>query len=217
MIRSLICCLVIVGTTLCSGPAIAAQEDIEVTISTEIAPVFQNGELTGCALNFQAGKNDYIYFGGDLALINGSLNLYTPNGKAPFYVLKLGVLRNGEKAYAAPSSAFILSDKASNKADFMTSLDAETPGFRLFTFSAREASVDIMGETIRANKTIRIGYTMNDGSMSAIIPISLSMKKLNFENPAASLLDNDASKKWLECNLNALDAAIARLRAKRSK
>ncbi len=217
MLRVLTWCLIVAGTTFGSAPAIEARDDIEVTISADITPVFQNGDLTGCALNFQAGKNDYIYFGGDLALINGSLNLYTPNGKAPFYALKLGVLRNGEKAYVAPSSAFIISDKTSNKADFLTSVDAETPGFRMFTFSAGEASVDIMGETIRANKTIRIGYTMNDGSMSAIIPISLSMKKFNFDNPSVSLLDDDAPKKWLECNLNALDAAIARIEARRSK
>lgn len=53
----------------------------------------------------------------------------------------------------------------------------------------------------------------NDGRMSNIISISLSMKKLNFENPSASLVDNDAFKKLWDCNLNAIDAVIVRLEA----
>jgi hypothetical protein len=213
MARILILPLIILGTSLEGAAAVAAGEDIAVTISTEITPVFQNGELTGCALNFQAGKNDYTYFGGDLALINGSLNLYTVKGKVPFYALKLGVMRNGEKAYVAPSSAFILSDKKSNKVDFLTAVNGETAGFRLFTFSVGETSMAIMGETILQDKTIRIGYTMDGGSMSSIIPISLSMKNLNFENPSNSLTDEDAPKKWWECNLNAIQAAADRIEA----
>ena len=207
MIRLSLMGATVVATCLLGPPVFALEEKIETTISTEIMPVFQNGELTGCALNFQAGKNDYTYFGGDLALIDGSLNLSVLKGKRPFFVLKLGVLRSGENDYVAPSSAFILSDKQSNKADFLTSLDAETPGFRMFTFSVGEASLKIMEDTIKANKTIRIGYAMNGGSTSSIIPITLSMKKLNFENLSESIVDERAPLKWWECNLNALEAA----------
>jgi len=217
MTRILIWSLGIAGTILGSTPTIAAVESIEVTISTEIAPVFQNGELTGCALNFQAGKNDYTYFEGELALITGSLNLYSREGKPPFYGLKLGVLRNGEKDYVAPSSAVIVSDKTSNKVDFLTSVDSETPGFRLFTFSAGDATLKIMGDTTSKDRTIRIGYTMNGGSMSSIIPITLSMKKLNFENPKDSVLDDRAAAEWWGCNLNVIEAALKRAEAVQSK
>ena len=210
MTRIFVWCLIALGACLDGSPAVASQDNIQITISTEIVPVFQNGELTGCALNFQAGKNDYTYFGGELALINGSLNLYTVPGKAPFFALKLGVMREGEQSYAAPSSALILSDKQSNKSDFVKAVEAETPGFRMFLFSSGETSLKIMRETISEDKTIRIGYTMNGGSMSSIIPISLSMKKLNFENPSDSVVDEDAATKWWECNLNAIDAAVQR-------
>lgn len=207
MIRVLLVWITFGVTCFISPPVFALEEKIETTISTEILPVFQNGELTGCSLNFQAGKNDYTYFGGDLALINGSLNLSVLKGGRPFFVLKLGVLRSGESDYVAPSSAFILSDKQSNKADFLTSLDAETPGFRMFVFAVGEASLKIMEDTIKANKSIRIGYAMNGGSTSSIIPITLSMKKLNFDNLSQSIVDERAPLKWWECNLNALEAA----------
>jgi hypothetical protein len=207
MIRVVLFCLTFGVTCFTGPPVLAFEEKIETTISTEIVPVFQNGELTGCALNFQAGRNDYTYFGGDLALINGSLNLYSAKGKAPFYVLKLGVMRNGEKDYVAPSTAFILSDKSSNKVDLRTSIDAESPGFRMFTFSVGEASLKVMEDTTKANNTIRIGYTMNGGSMSSIIPITLTMKKLNFANPSESVVDERGTVKWWECNLNALEAS----------
>jgi hypothetical protein len=217
MVRSLIFCLMILGANLGGAPLLAARDNISVTISTEIAPVFQNGELTGCALNFQAGKNDYTYFAGDLALINGSLNLYTPEGKAPFYALKLGVMRDGSKAYVAPSTAFLLSDENSNKVDFLKTIDSETPGFRLFTFAAGETSLKIMTETTAQDSTIRIGYTMHSGSMSSIIPISLSMKNLNLDNPSESVRDERGSRKWWDCNLAALEAAVKRTKASRSR
>ncbi len=211
MVRMIISSFAILAGVFGATPSFAVKNDIQVTISAEIAPVFQNGELTGCALNFQAGKNDYTYFGGDLALINGSLNLYAMGGKAPFYALKLGVLRNGEQSYVAPSTAYIVSDYETNKADFQSAVNAETPGFRLFLFSAGEASISVMSKTISQDKTIRIGYTMNDGSMSSIIPISLTMKNLNFEKPSDSIIDEGAIKKWWECNLQALDAAVKRV------
>ena len=214
MVRIMICSLVIFFAGVFSvSPSFASKDNIQVTISTEIAPVFQNGELTGCALNFQAGKNDYTYFEGDLALINGSLNLYTLRGKPPFFALKLGIMRDGEQSYVAPSTAYILSDYKTNKTDFLTAVDAETPGFRLFTFSAGEASINVMRETTSQDKTIRIGYTMNGGSMGSIIPISLTMKNLNFENPSESIFDEGAIQKWWECNLKSLDAAIKRIDA----
>jgi len=205
------------GVGLICSPTFANSESVEVTILTEIKPVFQNGELTGCALNFQAGKNDHTYFDGDLALINGSLNLYGLRGKVPFYALKLGVMRNGEKTYVAPSTAFVVSDKASNKADFLSAVDAETPGFRLFTYSAGDATLQVMGDTTAKDKTIRIGYTMGAGSMSSIIPITLSMKKLNFENPKDSVLDDRAAAEWWGCNLNVIEAALKRAEAVQSK
>lgn len=69
MVRTLFWCLVVAGTSLIGGPTNASVENIEITISSEIVPVFQNGELSGCALNFAAGKNDQTYFKGDLAIL----------------------------------------------------------------------------------------------------------------------------------------------------
>lgn len=60
MVRMIISSFAILAGVFGATPSFAVKNDIQVTISAEIAPVFQNGELTGCALNFQAGKNDYV-------------------------------------------------------------------------------------------------------------------------------------------------------------
>jgi hypothetical protein len=222
MIKKSILRILIIGSfSLGTVSSANAFEDYDtVTYATQNIPVFTNGELSGCTLNFSVFKVDTIYFGGDLVQINGSVNLFLSDDRAGapefFYALKLGVKRPSDAVFTPPSSAFLVSDNHSNKEDFIAATAGETSGFRLFKFDAGDATIKVMKETILSEGTIRFAYTMGEGKMASIAPISLAMQQLDVKDITRSEVDTEAAKKWLTCNVDAIKAALNRDAAERA-
>ncbi|MGK2286168.1 hypothetical protein [Pedomonas sp. V897] len=185
----------IFATTVAMSPAYASEA---VTLETSVQPVFVNGKLQGCAFHFRSAKSEVQYRNGELTIADGSLNFYAFEGKVPAFVLKIGIIDPNKKTVTAPDTAYLINQLETNKSDLINSIDAEAKGFRMFSYEANGKTVDIITDASISGR-LTIGYTLNGGQMASLLPIDMTMKNLDLNNPDNSTIDTNAPRRWLEC------------------
>ena len=200
-----------VAVALCAIAVPAkAQQPVTLTLSSEAKPIFQSGDLQGCALNFEVGRQDAEFSRGEVVYISGSLTFYTFRDSAPLYVLKLGVKSAAGGDFVAPAEAYLLAGLETNASESRTAIDGEMPGFRLFPFESGENTVSAAMYSVAKTKTLRFAYATGEGGMAAIVPIDLTMRHFDLERPERSIVDESTPASWLEC---VRDATRSRLGA----
>jgi hypothetical protein len=192
-------------------PTIAhAQQPATVTLSSEIKPVFYSGELRGCALNFEVGRQDAEYSGGKVVYITGSLNFYLFENREPQFALKLGVKLSADANFVPPAEAYLIADHVTNREDFVSSVAGETPGFLIFSFGTGQTSLAAALTEVGETGTLTFGYAMRPGGMGAIVPVDLRSRDVDLDQPNRSVIDETAPAAWLDCLRDATQSQIER-------
>jgi hypothetical protein len=187
-----------------------ARADSGTTLNAAVAPVIRAGSLEGCAINFDAVRQDTEYNRGELVYVSGSLNFLAIPGKVPWFSLKLGIkpLSGGAQAeYQKPADAYLLNGFTTNAAERITAFDGETPGFRIFGFKVGDEgmkAIEKVGETGK----LHVGYAMRVGGMVAPLTIDLRMKRLDLDNPSKSETAVSAPLEWFDCMKAAAERSL---------
>ncbi len=146
-----------------------------------VTPVFGDGALRGCALNFKSVKRDSLYFGGRAVGADGSFNLYHFGAGDVSAMLKVTVLDG--QALRLPDTGYLITGFASNASDINSTLVSEDSGYRLISFTLGAATADAIGH-VAVDSAITVGVQMN-GGRSAI--------------PFLTELSEDQAADWSEC------------------
>lgn len=196
------------ATVSLASPASAAQAQT-ITISSEFKPIFFDGKLQGCAINFEVARKDPEYSQGHIVYITGSLNFYAFKDKNLSFVLKLGVRGvNGATAFSAPSEAILVTGNGTNRADFLQAVPGEIAGFRMFMFRAGKSTLSAALESLTEQQTLTFAYSMRPRGMNAIVPVNLRMRQLNFDHPENSQIDDSLIQGWLGCQSDIAEAGL---------
>lgn len=200
MQRAVICLSV---AMLAASPGRA---DSGTTLNATVAPVLRAGSLEGCAINFDAVRQDTEYSRGELVYVSGSLNFWVFPGKPPSFSLKLGIkpLKSGAQAdYQKPEEAYLLNGYTSNAAERITAFDGEMPGFKIFGFNVGDEGMKAI-ESVGATGKLHVGYAMRVGGMAAPLTIDIRMKRFDLDNASKSETAPNAPLEWLNC----MEAAV---------
>ena len=143
--------------------ALLAQEPDRLSEAT-VAPVFAEGRLRGCALNFKSVQRDNLYFGGRAVGADGSFNLYHFGDGQVGAMLKVAVL-DGD-AMRMPDTGYLITSYETNAEDVTSNMVGDDAGYRLTTFRFGESTAEAIGY-IAGTAMITVGVQMG-GGQSAI-------------------------------------------------
>lgn len=146
-----------------------------------VAPVFAEGRLRACAINFKAAQRDNLYFGGRYVGTDGSFNLYHFGDGKVGAMLKVAVLEG--EALRLPDTGYLITGYATNAADAVSNMEADDVGYRLVAYSLGDATVDAIAN-FSVNSTVTVGVQMFGGTSAIPFRVDLS---------------NDQAADWSDC------------------
>lgn len=184
---------------------VMAQQPLTMTLSSEVEPIFEDGDLSGCAFNFEVGRQDAEFNRGEVVYLTGSLNYYT-NAAMPVFALKLGVMDTVGQSFEAPAEAYLVAGNETNSEDFSHTLNGEEQGFRIFVFQPGEVTTAAAMLKVVETGRMTFAYSIHDGGRNAIVPVDLRNKLLDLEEPGNSVFDEGASLDWINCLQDATEA-----------
>ena len=170
--------------------ALLAQEPDRLSEAT-VAPVFAEGRLRGCALNFKSVQRDNLYFGGRAVGADGSFNLYHFGGGQVGAMLKVAVL-DGE-AMRLPDTGYLITGYATNAEDVTSNMVGDDAGYRLTSFRFGASTAEAIGY-VAGSAAITVGVQMS-GGQSAI--------------PFRTDLTQEQASSWESC----VDTIVADIRS----
>lgn len=136
-----------------------------------VAPIFGEGKLGGCLINFKSAQRDNLYFGGRVVGADGSFNLYN-FGEGNFgAMLKVAVL-DGE-ALRLPDTAFLISGYATNADDVLSNMVGDDAGYRLVALRLGESTAEAIFR-IAQSDTMIVGVQMNGGRSAIPFQVDIS-------------------------------------------
>jgi hypothetical protein len=193
------------------GTSASANE--QATLGVEVAPVITDGKLQGCAINFDAIRQDPEYSQGESVYLSGSLDFWAFSSKPPAFSLKLGVrpLGGSKSAFERPADAYLMNGLASNVAERVSAFDGETAGFRIFSFTVGAEGLKTI-ENVGRSGQLKFGYAMVPGRIAAPVTVDLRIKRLDLDDPSKSETAPNAPSDWLNCIDTAVKARKAELR-----
>lgn len=201
VLAAMTCCL-----SAATTPSIAEQPQA-VTISTDENPIFIGGKLQGCDISFEVGRNDPEYSGGGAAYLSGSLSLFAFEGGSTYFVLKLATKGTGAADFQAPAQGYLVDGNSTNVADFYESQNGVSAGSKLFLFRPGPVTLRAAWDDVVKNRTLTIGYAMQPGGMTSVVPIDLQVRQLNFDSPGKSRVDDQLVGDWIKCSKMLITAA----------
>lgn len=163
-----------------------------VVIQLDVTPKFQNGTHFGCETSFEIIIQDTAYEGGHPVVVAGSFSLYNfiepPNVAVG---MKLGVSRDGE-TFMPPSNAYVVNGYKSNLSEQVAQVEAENPQFRMFVYDAGgEETINAIAR-LGYEQRLDVAYTLRDGAMAMLVPISLSEEQAeSWDECVQALLTRD--------------------------
>lgn len=190
---------------LCQSAPLMAQQPLTLTISSEVEPIFEDGDLSGCAFNFEVGRQDTEFNRGELVYLTGSLNYYT-NAQTPVFALKLGVMDTIGQNFRAPAEAYLVAGNETNAEDFSRSMAGEEQGFRIFVFQPGEVTSTAAILKVVETGRMTFAYSIQDGGRNAIVPVEFRNKLFDLDEPENSIFDEGASHDWINCLQQATEA-----------
>ncbi|MCW3797408.1 hypothetical protein OMW55_06265 [Sphingomonas sp. BN140010] len=205
---------ILAALTVSTSSAAHARED-DLTTSSSVAPVFQDGQLQGCAFTFDVAHRDHEYAKGGVVKLAGSLNYYAWSGRSPLVSIKLGVhpfTEQGSK-FEAPAEVYLILGNRTNRADKLQTIDAETGGFRMFAFSAGDLTMKSL-VALAENGHLLLGYAMRAGGMLSLVEADARVRQINIDDLDKSEIDESAPKRWLDCLVEATNVGLSSSRRK---
>lgn len=195
-----------------AAPCIAAPDPTDVTFYSNVAHVFRDGELSGCSATFDVLHRDAEYQHGDYVHVSGSLSYMVING-APYFNLKLGVRPhpNTSATFLRPAEAFLIQGTTTNKANAVSAINAETPGFRMFPFRGDNPTADIALTFVDTGK-LSFGYAMEPHGTLSVVQADLKVASVDTDNGGLIVRAPEAPGKWLECVSDVSRLAVAKTR-----
>ncbi len=139
-----------------------------------VGPIFADGRLRGCALNFKAAQRDNLYFGGRAVGTDGSFNLYHFGEGQAGAMLKVAVL-DGE-AMRLPDTGYLITGFATNAEDITSNMVGDDAGYRLTTFSLGVSTAEAIG-SIAGSGAIIVGVQMSGGKSAIPFRADLTQKQ----------------------------------------
>lgn len=136
-------------------------QDVEQLSEATVAPVFGEGSLRGCTINFKSVQRDNLYFGGRPVGADGSFNVYHFGQGRVGAMLKVAVLDG--LALRLPDTSYLIAGYATNAADLTANMAAEDAGYMLSTFAFGAPTVDAITHFMD-DASISVGVQMNGGS-----------------------------------------------------
>lgn len=140
-------------------------------------PKYRNGNLFSCEIVFENYLFDTAYFAGAPVYVTGSwaFNFFEESDSI-WGMLKIGVTYSdqGNLRTAPLSDGFIIVNFESNASERELAIDSETPGFKLFGFSAtEERTLSALIAPFELG-VFTVAYTVNSGSMPTTFDVVMS-------------------------------------------
>lgn len=190
---------------LTQNEPVNAQQPVTLTLSSEVEPIFEGGDLSGCAFNFEVGRQDAEFNRGEVVYLTGSLSYYTRTAM-PVFALKVGVMDAEGQSFQAPAEAYLVADNETNADDFSHSLEGEEQGFRIFVFQPGEVTSTAAILKVVETGRMTFAYSIQAGGRNAIVPVEFRNRLFDLEEPGNSIFDEGASVDWINCLQQATEA-----------
>lgn len=159
----------------------------------KVAPVFGEGRLLGCAINFKAVQRDVVNRPEGVVGFDGSANVYHfGQGKLGF-ALKATILDGATREMSRPSVTYLINGLDTNNADLALSEPAENAGYTMSMYRFGVATMDMLTATT-GDATFSIGILPLGGTMAHQIIF---------------YLDADQMSEWGGCYQRVLEDALA--------
>lgn len=136
-------------------------QDVDRLSEATVVPVFGDGSLRGCAINFRSVQRDNLYFGGRPVGADGSFNVYHFGEGRVGAMLKVAVLDGA--ALRRPDTSYLITGYATNAADLTSNMAAEDAGYMLSTFEFGAPTAEAMADFMEG-ALITVGVQMNGGA-----------------------------------------------------
>jgi hypothetical protein len=184
------------------------------TISNDAQPVFTNGVLTGCSLNFTTLVKDFTYKAGTFARVDGSFNLLAAKSNLGV-LLKVVVNDIDPKTYdwtpSSPVSAFFVSGNATSLPFLINrSLDSDTPGAVVAVYNA-EKTFPMLVQGLNAG-TVTVAFARTVGGVDMQVPIDVTVE--DTDNNGNKKRSNKAATSFLQCTQDLIKIEMDRLKTK---
>ncbi|MCL4673278.1 MAG: hypothetical protein KJZ64_10160 [Sphingomonadaceae bacterium] len=206
----------VIAALMLAIPANAEQSQT-ITMSSRVAPQYVEGALVGCRIGFEVIRNDPEYSAGEVVYLTGSLGLNAFEGEQPIFTFKLGTTTLGaHSTFTPPAEVYLVDGYRTNASEFISSVEGDDAGFRLFAYTAGDASMAAALQSIIQDQRFVFTYAMQPGGLGANVPVDLRIEDLNLGEPSQSKFSDKNSKEWTACVEELAVAAEARLIAKMS-
>ncbi|MGY4366109.1 hypothetical protein ACVW1A_002174 [Bradyrhizobium sp. LB1.3] len=185
------------------------------TLSSQAAPVFTEGVLTGCGVTFAALIRDFTYRTGGFARVDGSFNLMTAKNNIGI-LLKVVVNDFEDTTYRlmpnAPVSAFFVSGNATSRPYLVNqSLGTDTPGAIVAVYNAEQTFAMLLkavGEGV-----VTIAFARKKGGTDMQVPIDLSID--DTDDSGKKIRSTKAASTFMQCASDLVDAEQQRLKSRK--
>jgi hypothetical protein len=156
------------ASLLCSHAFAGPVEDILQpqlgTLWVKYSPIFRDGNLTGCSLEYGSFIRDNMYKQGGFVNLGGSVGVIISNNELDV-MLKVVIndlnIESFKLAPDAPEAAYLLSDLKSSKDAYVDSTVSDTPG-GLFTIFSNDPTFEMLLDGFRKDE-IGISYRRKGG------------------------------------------------------
>ena len=182
------------------------------TISTFAEPVFANGLLTGCSVNFNTLVRDFTYEAGTFAKVEGSFNLMTAKDSLGV-LLKIVVHDFDPKTYdlvpGKPVAALFVSGNATSLPFLIRSLETDTPGAVVAVYDA-EKTYPMLVQGLSAG-TVTVAFARAVGGMDMQVPVDVTVE--DTDDNGNKKRSNKVATSFLECSQDLIEIEMDRLKA----
>jgi hypothetical protein len=185
------------------------------TLSNDAEPVFTNGVLTGCTLNFATLVQDFTYKAGAFARVDGSFNLLTSKNNNLGLLLKIVVNdfdpQTYERTPSKPATAFFVSGNATSLPFLIKqSIGSDTPGAIVAVYNT-EKTLPMLVQGVTAG-TITVAFARTAGGTDMQVPVDLTVE--GTDDGGHKTRSNNATKGFLECGTELIKVMEDRLKPK---
>ena len=176
-----------------------------ITLHSDVVPMFLEGQLMGCSVVFQVLHRDNVYRDGDWALLDGSISLISVNGRALGAAIKLGVgsIESSNSAMrTAPAIAALIGERSNVSAGEIFTSEETQPGFRFFILDLSKTKQSAFLEawaTAQAYQRINGYYALEADGLGSNFYVDMRVRQNQPSKPGSLQLAIDAGDRMTAC------------------
>lgn len=186
-----------------------------ITLRSEVAPLFRGDRLFGCSVNFQVIQREVAYRRGEPVLLDGSIGLLYDERRAIVGTMKLGVgsiSSEGKVVRVAPAEAAIIGERTNSSAAEVFASEETEPGFRFIILDLNKTKASAFVEalaTAQAFQRIDGYYTLAKGGLGSNFYVDLRVRAFQPSQVGSLQLTADAGARLKSCTEDLFSLAIA--------